>query len=85
MATIGRRAALVQFPKGMRITGTLAWFAWLGLHLMYLLGGRNRSATIINLSWRYIAWGHGGVVIVGDEPTEALPGETRAVEKVPSD
>ncbi len=85
MATIGRRAALVQFPKGMRITGTLAWFAWLGLHLMYLLGGRNRIATIINLSWRYIAWGHGGVVIVGDEPTEALPGETRAVEKVPSE
>ena len=75
MATIGRRSALVQFPKGMRITGTLAWLAWLGLHLMYLLGNRNRVATIINLSWRYIAWGHGGGVIVGDEPTEPLPGE----------
>jgi NADH:ubiquinone reductase (H+-translocating) len=75
MATIGRRAALVQFPKGARITGTLAWLAWLGLHLMYLLGNRNRIATIINLSWRYVAWGHGGGVIVGDEPTEPLPGE----------
>jgi NADH:ubiquinone reductase (H+-translocating) len=75
MATIGRRSALVQFPRGMRITGTLAWLAWLALHLMYLLGNRNRVATIINLSWRYIAWGHGGGVIVGDEPTEALPGE----------
>ena len=75
MATIGRRSALVQFPKGMRITGTLAWLAWLGLHLMYLLGNRNRVATIINLSWRYIAWGHGGGVIVGDEPTEPLPAE----------
>jgi NADH:ubiquinone reductase (H+-translocating) len=75
MATIGRRSALVQFPKGMRITGTLAWLAWLGLHLMYLLGNRNRVATIINLSWRYIAWGHGGGVIVGDEPAEPLPGE----------
>jgi NADH dehydrogenase len=75
MATIGRRAALVQFPRGARITGTLAWLAWLGLHLMYLLGNRNRIATIINLSWRYVAWGHGGGVIVGDEPTEPLPGE----------
>lgn len=95
MATIGRRAALVQFPRGMRVTGTLAWLAWLGLHLMYLLGNRNRIATIINLSWRYVAWGHGGAVIVGDEPTEALPGEARAgearavearaVEKAPSE
>jgi NADH dehydrogenase len=73
MATIGRRSAVVQFPRGARITGTLAWFAWLGLHLVYLLGGRNRVATLINLSWRYIAWGHGGGVIVGDEPAEDVP------------
>jgi NADH dehydrogenase len=68
MATIGRRSAVVQLPRGPRITGTPAWFAWLALHLVYLLGNRNRVATLINLSWRYIAWGHGGVVIVGDEP-----------------
>ncbi len=73
MATIGRRSAVVQLARGARITGTLAWFAWLGLHLVYLLGNRNRVATLINLSWRYIAWGHGGGVIVGDEPTEPLP------------
>jgi NADH:ubiquinone reductase (H+-translocating) len=76
MATIGRRSAVVQLAHGARITGTLAWLAWLGLHLMYLLGGRNRIATLINLSWRYLAWGHGGGVIVGDEPSEPLPGET---------
>jgi NADH dehydrogenase len=73
MATIGRRSAVVELTRGARITGTLAWFAWLGLHLVYLLGNRNRVATLINLSWRYIAWGHGGAVIVGDEPTEPLP------------
>ncbi len=75
MATIGRRSAVVELAHGARITGTLAWFAWLGLHLVYLLGNRNRVATLINLSWRYIAWGHGGGVIVGDEPTEPLPGD----------
>ncbi|HEY0934525.1 MAG TPA: FAD-dependent oxidoreductase, partial [Trebonia sp.] len=75
MATIGRRSAVVQLAHGIRITGTLAWLAWLGLHLIYLLGGRNRVATMINLSWRYIAWGHGGGVIVGDEPNEPLPGD----------
>ena len=72
MATIGRRSAVVELAHGARITGTLAWFAWLGLHLFYLLGNRNRIATLINLSWRYISWGHGGGVIVGDEPTEPL-------------
>lgn len=66
----GRCAAVVQLAWGARITGTLAWLA---LHLVYLLGNRNRVATLINLSWRYIAWEHGGGVIVGDEPTEPLP------------
>ena len=68
MATIGRKSAVVELPKGLKIRGTLAWLAWLGLHLVYLLGGRNRISTLINLSWRYLAWGHGGGVIVGDEP-----------------
>jgi len=72
MATIGRKSAVVQLGRGGRITGTLAWLVWLALHLLYLLGGRNRVSTLINLSWRYIAWGHGGGVIVGDEPPEPL-------------
>jgi len=75
MATIGRQSAVVQLPRGMRFTGTIAWLAWLALHLVYLIGNRNRIATLINLSWRYIAWAHGGGVIVGDEPTEPLPGD----------
>ena len=81
MATIGRRSAIVQLPQGVRFTGTLAWLAWLGLHLLYLLGGRNRVTTLINLSWRYLAWGHGGGVIVGDEPDQPLPGEAQAIAR----
>jgi NADH dehydrogenase len=84
MATIGRRSAVVQLAHGTRITGTLAWLAWLGLHLFYLLGNRNRIATLINLSWRYIAWGHGGGVIVGDQPTEPMPGDDLTGEATPA-
>ena len=76
MATIGRRSAVVELPRGPVITGTLAWLSWLVLHLFYLIGVRNRVSTMINLSWRYLAWGHGGGVIVGDEPSEPLPSET---------
>jgi NADH:ubiquinone reductase (H+-translocating) len=68
MATIGRRAAVVQLAQGPRLRGTLAWLAWFALHLFYLLGGRNRLTTLINLTYRYVSWGHGGAVIVGDEP-----------------
>ena len=75
MATIGRRSAVVELPQGPRFTGTFAWLAWLALHLFYLLGMRNRISTMINLSWRYIAWGHGTGAIVGDEPSEPLPSE----------
>jgi len=81
MATIGRRSAIVELSHGIRFTGTLAWLAWLGLHLVYLLGGRNRVSTMINLSWRYLAWGHGGGVIVGDEPDQPLPGEAAALAR----
>jgi len=71
LATIGRRSAVVQLAgrlRWVRLRGTLAWLAWFALHLVYLLGGRNRVSTLVNLSFRYVAWGHGGAVIVGDEP-----------------
>jgi NADH:ubiquinone reductase (H+-translocating) len=71
MSTIGRRSAVVQLAGGLRLRGTLAWLAWFALHLLYLLGGRNRVTTLINLTYRYLFWGHGGAVIVGDEPVDS--------------
>jgi NADH dehydrogenase len=68
MATIGRRSAVVELPHPLRIRGTLAWLAWLALHLVTLLGNRNRISALLNLSWRYLSWGRGGGVIVGDDP-----------------
>jgi NADH dehydrogenase len=70
MATIGRRSAVCDLPSGIRFRGTPAWLAWLGLHIFYLLGGRNRISTLLNLSWRYVTWRHGGGMIVGDDPPE---------------
>lgn len=68
MATIGRRAAVVELPFGIHFTGTPAWLTWLGLHIVTLLGGRNRASALLNLSWRYLAWPSGSGVIVGDVP-----------------
>jgi NADH dehydrogenase len=74
MATIGRRSAVVELAQGIRFRGTLAWLAWLALHLVTLLGGRNRLSALLNLSYRYITWGHGGGVIVGDDPPQTVAG-----------
>ncbi len=68
MATIGHRSAVVELPSRVRVKGTLAWLAWLGLHLIELLGGRNRISAMVNLSWRYLTWSRGGGVIIGDDP-----------------
>ncbi len=68
MATIGHRSAIVQLPGRVRVRGTLAWLAWLALHLLTLLGHRNRISALVNLSWRYLTWSHGGGVIIGDDP-----------------
>jgi NADH:ubiquinone reductase (H+-translocating) len=66
MATIGRRAAITQFPSGVVVRGTLGWLSWLGLHLVYLIGFRNRVVVLVNWAWRYLSWGSGPRVIVGD-------------------
>ncbi len=58
MATIGRHKAIVEF-RGLRLTGPLAWFAWLFLHLFYLLGGRNKIGTIADWSWNYLTFDRG--------------------------
>jgi NADH dehydrogenase len=58
MATIGRHKAIVEF-RGLRMTGPLAWFAWLFLHLFYLLGGRNKVGTIADWTWNYLTFDRG--------------------------
>jgi NADH dehydrogenase len=65
MATIGRADAVLQLPQGLKIKGLIAWLGWIALHIMFLLGNRNRIQTLINLSTRYVGLGRSGV-IVGD-------------------
>ena len=67
MATIGRRAAITQFRSGRVVRGTLGWLAWLALHLVYLVGFRNKIGVFINWSWRYLSWGSGPRIIVSEE------------------
>ena len=64
MATIGRRAAVAELPGGLRLRGTLAWLAWLVLHLLYLAGLRNRASVLLNWAWGYVTWDRGPRLIL---------------------
>jgi NADH dehydrogenase len=65
MATIGRGDAVLQMPFGLKMKGVLAWLGWIALHLVFLLGGRNRFQTLVNLASRY-AGPRRSNAIVGD-------------------
>jgi NADH dehydrogenase len=65
MATIGRHAAVAELPGRVRLRGPVAWLAWLGLHLLYLAGLRNRLSVLLNWAWGYITWDRGPRLIFG--------------------
>jgi len=66
MATIGRHTAVAQLRFGITLRGTLGWLAWLGLHLVYLVGFRNRVVVLVNWWWRYLDWPSGPRLIMAD-------------------
>jgi NADH dehydrogenase len=70
MATIGRRSAVAALRSGPVVRGTLGWLAWLGLHLFYLIGFRNRLRVLVNWTWRYFDWPSGPRLIIADAETD---------------
>ena len=56
MATIGRNKAVVDLPGNIHLKGFLAWLAWMGLHLIQLIGFRSRLIVLINWVWNYITY-----------------------------
>jgi NADH:ubiquinone reductase (H+-translocating) len=73
MATIGRRAAVAELPGHIKLTGAVAWLAWLGLHLVYLLGVRNRVSVFVNWAWNYLTWDRGPRLILRPEVLPQTP------------
>ncbi len=55
MATIGRHKAIVEVGK-FKVVGIPAWYAWLFLHIFYLLGGRNKIGTMAEWTWNYLTF-----------------------------
>ena len=64
MATIGRASA-VAVVGGVQLSGLPAWLAWLLVHIMFLIGFRNRFLVLFEWAWAYLSWQRGARLITG--------------------
>jgi NADH dehydrogenase len=72
MATIGRAKAIAQIGR-LQLTGFIAWLAWLFIHVLFLIGFRNRVAVFMEWAWSYLTWQRGARLITGEvRPDNAL-------------
>ncbi len=64
MATIGRSAAVAEMRR-WKLTGFPAWIAWLGVHLLFLIGFRNKFSVLMQWMYSYITFKRGARIITG--------------------
>lgn len=76
LATIGRARGVADFGW-MRFSGFAAWAAWLGVHIFYLIGFRNRFFVLVSWAWSYLTFRRGARIITGvpGEGEKEKPGE----------
>jgi len=65
LATIGRKKAVADLPGHVRLSGFIAWLAWLFIHVLFLIGFRNRLLVMIEWAWQYITFRRGARLITG--------------------
>ncbi len=70
LATIGRAAAIADFGK-IHLSGWIAWLAWLFIHIVMLIGFRNRVLVMVNWAWAYFAYQRGARLITDVKPLES--------------
>lgn len=64
LATIGRRAAVIEFPF-LRLRGRLAWWVWGFSHIYFLIGVRSPVSVMLNWLWQYLTFRQGARLITG--------------------
>lgn len=72
MATIGRSRAVARIGR-VRLSGFLAWVAWLVLHIVYLIDFRNRVFVLLDWAWSYVTYQRGSRLITGHRLEAGTP------------
>jgi NADH dehydrogenase len=76
LATIGRAAAVADIGR-FKLSGFIAWFAWLAIHIFFLIGFRNRFLVITQWAWAYVTYQRGARLITGDPSSGLRPPSLR--------
>jgi NADH dehydrogenase len=76
MATIGRSRAVADLKiirrSGFHLSGFVAWLAWLFVHILYLIGFKNRLVVLVVWAWSYLTYGRGARLITAYSPSDPL-------------
>ncbi|MBY0357859.1 MAG: NAD(P)/FAD-dependent oxidoreductase [Candidatus Obscuribacterales bacterium] len=72
LATIGRSAAVADFGI-LKLSGFIAWLLWLFIHILFLIGFRNRLSVLINWLWSFLTYERGARLITGHRLEAGAP------------
>ena len=72
LATIGRASGIADFGR-LKLSGFLAWMAWLLIHVFFLIGFRNRFLVMLEWAMSYLTFQRGARLITGKVPMTELP------------
>jgi NADH dehydrogenase len=90
VAVLGRGDAVTELPLipgppgryQLRIGGRLAWLLWLGVHIVYLIGFRNRLEVLIDWAWKYFTSRGAGAILV--EQAQDLAPDITVTDRMPA-
>jgi NADH:ubiquinone reductase (H+-translocating) len=72
LATIGRASGIADFGR-FKLSGFLAWLAWLLIHIFFLIGFKNRFIVLVEWALSYLTFQRGARLITGKVPMAQLP------------
>jgi NADH:ubiquinone reductase (H+-translocating) len=75
MATVGRNKAVVDMRGGIHFQGAFAWYVWMFVHLMSLVGFRNKVFTFLSWMWNYFSYDRSNRLIIGRNEEQLNPEE----------
>jgi NADH:ubiquinone reductase (H+-translocating) len=83
LATIGRGTAVASLPLGIRLSGAPAWLVWVGIHVFYLIGFRNRVAVMLEWALAYVTRRSRSEIITGAILSKSAPNEPAETLRAP--
>ena len=83
LATIGRHKAVADFGR-FTVTGRIAWWLWLTIHVLYLAGFRNRVIVLVQWAWAYLTYQRGVRLITVPRAAPARPTASPAASTAPA-